>query len=1289
MNKNQNKDYWDRKTTMVILYFTRSEELKKTKNEVEIFNQDRGNKIIKLVQEINTEKEEEGTKDILETSESSSPYLESLAPKVLEGKERKKISAYLEALKYGLQSDDITNIALMGPYGSGKSSILKTFQKENEDDFNFLNLSLGAFSEESMLTHETDQTDTESKSGDGSKINNGKTKDSKKIKQGTIINWEKLENSIVKQMVYRPRAKDVPFSRFKRIASIDFSDYMVMTITVFLWSISVMFFNNTFEIKNKIHYLGRMLNSFFSTNIKFQTFDFFVLLIFLCVSGMMIHRILVLITTTINISSIGTKDIELEVSKNSNSYFSKMIDEIFYFFESTKYNVVVFEDIDRFGSIEIFEHIRELNFLLTESKQIDRKITFIYAVRENIFEDVIDEYSEEKESTLRTKFFELIIAVIPVVDSFNSKEYLKPIMEKKYPELFSEKKNEFGSFLKDISLYIDDLRLLKNIVNEFTIYKDVIGNLSYIDLKKLFSIIVFKNILPSEYAELQKNKGQIYELLKGVEIRKSYTEVLMQQQEELLLEKNRIKELKKIDVLKELKQYLFDQGVPGKSTFIMIDGKQYNNPVYNQDTIDLIVSSKDKGDIQFYKNGYISLKKEQILTLGGTVESLSNYSSDKLKEKMDINIKQIENVENELESKNLKSLAEILIEEPSLQDNIKFKENENNDLVLFLLTNGLLAEDYDLYMSIFYESILSKNDKEFILKVKGHQTFDFDYKLDNISEIIIELNLQDYSKRGIINKSILLFIFKNEINIESYRKEIEEFGKLFKKLSVEENIDILFRICKETTMQETKEFIKWYTQVRYIDIDLFEGDKDDLLKRVFFSATEEELIRELTVSENNSFKKYISNISNFFPVIRNSCEFDQLEIILLNEQVQDEIFVHVDFEDIEEREVELILESKLFAINYNMVFNLLNYNKAESQVPNLTNIRQSKSDILISSVLKNLDLYVSKVLSELPEVHESEDNALFLLNNVGKTEKFIEKLHCELEDIMQVRDTNIWGKIFERELVKVNWNNIKYYFENEATENYILKEFVENNITILAQENIELNESENLILLYLVDELEAEVNGNWNSLIEETLFNGLKSSETTKEYLIENGNILFSEAFFGTTQNEETKIKFILEYPSEVLENENFEIPIDIWLRVLEGIRAENTLEVVSKIVLDEENLNNYLEQLIEIIYQRNIQVNSEQLTKIFENCEAPLTLIDFLNNFLENNNSIEISELEEILDMIGKGYREIEVGRRVAHLENNEINEKLVDNLKKYNIVSSKRYSTDKETIIVWNKMT
>lgn len=84
-----------------------------------------------------------------------------------------------------------------------------------------------------------------------------------------------------------------------------------------------------------------------------------------------------------------------------------------YFFEVTKYRIVFFEDLDRLNDISIFVHLRELNNLLNNDDSIKEKpIVFIYAVKDNIF---------TKED--RTKFFDFIIPVIPVINSTNSGEY--------------------------------------------------------------------------------------------------------------------------------------------------------------------------------------------------------------------------------------------------------------------------------------------------------------------------------------------------------------------------------------------------------------------------------------------------------------------------------------------------------------------------------------------------------------------------------------------------------------------------------------------------------------------------------------------------------------------------------------------------------------------------------------------------------------------------------------------------------------------------------------------------
>ena len=68
--------------------------------------------------------------------------------------------------------------------------------------------------------------------------------------------------------------------------------------------------------------------------------------------------------------------IEIE---EENSIFNKHLDEILYFFQVTKYNVVIIEDLDRFGTSDIFLKLRELNQLINESKIVGRNVVFVYA----------------------------------------------------------------------------------------------------------------------------------------------------------------------------------------------------------------------------------------------------------------------------------------------------------------------------------------------------------------------------------------------------------------------------------------------------------------------------------------------------------------------------------------------------------------------------------------------------------------------------------------------------------------------------------------------------------------------------------------------------------------------------------------------------------------------------------------------------------------------------------------------------------------------------------------------
>jgi len=91
--------------------------------------------------------------------------------------------SYSKAISFALKNPRIKNIALTGPYGSGKSSIIRTYEKNN--NYKFLNISLASFNEE----------------------------DNKSIDK-TLI-----ERSILQQMLYGADANKLPHSRFKRIST--------------------------------------------------------------------------------------------------------------------------------------------------------------------------------------------------------------------------------------------------------------------------------------------------------------------------------------------------------------------------------------------------------------------------------------------------------------------------------------------------------------------------------------------------------------------------------------------------------------------------------------------------------------------------------------------------------------------------------------------------------------------------------------------------------------------------------------------------------------------------------------------------------------------------------------------------------------------------------------------------------------------------------------------------------------------------------------------------------------
>lgn len=270
---------------------------------------------------------------------------------------------YEAAILENLSKSDVMNIALTGPYGSGKSSIICTFINKHPE-YNILNISLAAINDgDEEISVDNDSNVTESINHDGA---NGKN----------IPKWsnelsQQIEYSILQQMFYHVTEKQIPYSRFKRIRKISKIKLLLISVCAGMLAISVCFLSfNTYNIpipKGWSEWLHSNNDILQKVSWIYIIIGFFFLVYFL----LGLYRSAQLIKLNLNSA-------QLEISPNKEgSVLNKHLDEILYFFSEVRIDIVVIEDLGRFRNPEIFVKLREINTLINNSKVIRQKVTFL------------------------------------------------------------------------------------------------------------------------------------------------------------------------------------------------------------------------------------------------------------------------------------------------------------------------------------------------------------------------------------------------------------------------------------------------------------------------------------------------------------------------------------------------------------------------------------------------------------------------------------------------------------------------------------------------------------------------------------------------------------------------------------------------------------------------------------------------------------------------------------------------------------------------------------------------
>ncbi|HFI0361208.1 TPA: DNA-binding protein [Streptococcus suis] len=930
------------------------------------------------------------------------------------------------AMNYALEDKGIKNVAISGNYGSGKSSFIETYKNKN-GSFKPLHISLAHFS---SLNH------LENGSNAQLEIFQGQIENSDSLEQINII-----EGKIINQLLHQIDAKYIPMTIFKSKKNPVSFEVVKLSVVILLFLLPTLFLWNYTQLAILVRegfpnfpHLGSIIR----------------LLAYLILTCNMIYAVYKLSELQLkrrlikNLSFRGANisgDIEVFQSEE-DSYFDKYLDDVLYLFDNCQSDIVIFEDIDRFETNLIFEKLREINTLVNNKRKDGKKLLFIYLIKDDMF-----------TSQDRTKFFDFIIPIIPVITSSNSGEKLGEILTN-----LGEAHSVSKTMLKQVAIYIDDMRLAYNICNEFVLYKNNLfsqkendNNKLNLSSDKIFAIIVYKNIFPKDFSLLQKDSGFVHQLFskidnlrqrnldkKSAEIEKIEEKIISSEQE---FSRNK------------LELYSTYLKVPEGRVAIRVNGKTESQFPNRLDFIREILS--EDAEIESVKADYYSQlngRKEELEDIFpmndiSFQERLSALDNQNHLNELNSNLEKLREEYGNIKSEKLSVLINRHFFD-TIMEEYSYLKKEKNSLIMHLLRNGYIDESFPDYITYFYPNSLKKQDKEFLNAVQGEIELDWDYSLIEVAEVNERLDDSDFTRIYALNFDLFEYLLQRESKkrLESYLSEtnVKFVNKFLQQNSRPLAAKISVLLYLTDLNQETLKLL-------LTSDDILEKEKIQiivlLLSFIDFSKVgwQEELQEVINSFVNSNWSDIQEIIDNFNELLNNTQIQDNLKFMEV--KIKD-----LSFEDSHKVMSDFVYDNNLYDVNVKNVRSLAFYLddnfKQDSLIKQpITTVR--KFDKLFSYIEKNIDRFVTEFIPYMSDnLCDKWLDMYYLLNHNEVTSdnriEYLKRVQNNILDFEQLDDAIIKDAAIAFNKARFSTKNILDYFCEYHSWNDRLIEFVNN-----------------------------------------------------------------------------------------------------------------------------------------------------------------------------------------------------------------------------------------------------
>lgn len=387
---------------------------------------------------------------------------------------------YLRHLEEAVLEKKTRNIALTGRYGAGKSSVLDAFEKRQQKPTVRISITtLGPDEDDEDLTN-------------------------------------RIQKELVKQLVYRLEPGKIRRSRFARPKPLTKTRAFFQALGASTLGLGILWL---LGVRPMADWPGAGADTAARVGLTALFFGL-ILLAAWAVRWTIGDRIVSEVTTA------GTK---IALGEGPTTYFDSFLDEIIVFFDEVKPAFVIFEDLDRFDDPQIFDSLRELNTLVNASvgwRDKEQPLRFIYAIKDSLFEQLgadpepdeagatprLDVAAAAVQRANRTKFFEMVIPIVPFISHRNARDHLAGALV----SLGFEDGLVSRPLLDLIARHTTDMRLMINICNEFAVFAEHLlwteNPAPGMTPDHLFALVAYKNFHLADFESISQRMSTLDEL---------------------------------------------------------------------------------------------------------------------------------------------------------------------------------------------------------------------------------------------------------------------------------------------------------------------------------------------------------------------------------------------------------------------------------------------------------------------------------------------------------------------------------------------------------------------------------------------------------------------------------------------------------------------------------------------------------------------------------------------------------------------------------------------------------